>query len=235
MPRSMQDILESVAESTGLSHNDGQLREDARFCFACGDATVDRSTEMRFSCRVCGYEGARALTFRANARFEIKDGRLYHYSVGAALFCKFHEETEERIILARRATHPVGVFTIPSGHWDIDDVEPLDAARREIEEETGITRVASWNAISSKDELLTEECRRGSDHHFWQFFRATCAPEDAELHLPVDRNRKVIGEADLIGWLPVSQVKRGDFRLTKPAAHFLGKLLGVEITNALPR
>ena len=115
MPRLMSDILEELARTVGRSHDESKLVEDARFCPDCGKSALDRTKEMGFTCSACDYSGVRALTFRKNARFEIKDGRLYHFSVGAAVLCRFMEEAEDRVLLLRRATHPVGAFTIPSG------------------------------------------------------------------------------------------------------------------------
>jgi 8-oxo-dGTP pyrophosphatase MutT (NUDIX family) len=115
----------------------------------------------------------------------------------------------------------------------LDDVNPLDGAKREVEEEAGLGSTSSWDLVSEPSELLEEGCRRASDHHYWHFYRCVCAPELAELRLSVDQKRKVIGESDMIGWIPLSEVRSGHFLLTKPAAHFLGKFLHTQIPNAL--
>jgi hypothetical protein len=87
----------------------------------------------------------------------------------------------------------------------------------------------------SRDFRFCPWCRRGCDHHYWHFYRCSCLPQEADLALPVDRRRTVIGESDMIGWIPVSQVIAGRFQLTKPAGRFLGKILGAEIPNVLER
>ena len=192
---------------------------------------------MRFICKdkSCGYIGVRALTFRKNARFQIKEGRLYHFSVGAVVFCQFREEAERRILLLRRATHPVGVFTIPSDHWDLPDRRPLYGAKREVKEETGLTSLSSWHLESGRNQLLKEGCRRACDHHYWHFYSCVCSPQFAALRLRVDRKRKVIGESDMIAWVPISQVLRGRFRLTKPAGYFIGRMCHKRIKNTLKK
>jgi hypothetical protein len=45
----------------------------------------------------------------------------------------------------------------------------------------------------------------------------------------------VIGESDMIGWVPVSQVIAGTFPPSKPAGHFLGKILHATLPNVLRR
>jgi len=235
--KEFREVLEEVARTwVGYSHEDERASRDFRFCPSCG-GELDRNQEMGFTCpsEACGYRGARSLTFRKDARFEIRDGRLYHYSVGAAVFCRFHEEQQDRVLLLRRATYPVGAFTVPSGHWDVPDLRPLEAAKRELHEETGLESVSAWELVSEANELLEEGCRRGCDFHYWHFYRCSCLPQEADLTLPVDRRRTVIGESDMIGWIPVSQVIAGRFQLTKPAGHFLGKILDAEIPNVLER
>jgi len=229
--------LERMAERwVGHSHREGRLSRDFRFCPRCGgELPSDREMAFRCPSPECGYRGTRALVFARNARFEIRAGTLYHYSVGAALFCRFVEEQEDRVLLLRRATHPVGVFTVPSGHWDVSDENPLDAARREVREETGLEPPPPWQLVSEPNELLEDACRRGSDYHYWHFYQARCRPEATDLTLPTDHRRRVIGESDMIGWLPISEVVSGTFPLSKPAGHFLGKILGVDLPNVLPR
>jgi len=199
--------LEKMAEAwVGHSDREGRLSRDFRFCPRCG-AELPSDREMGFRCPSpqCGYRGARALVFSKNARFEIREGTLYHYSVGAALFCRFVEEEEDRVLLVRRATHPVGVFTIPSGHWDVTDENPLDAARREVGEETGLEPPPPWRLVSEPNELLEDACRRGSDYHYWHFYEARCHPEAADLKLATDHRRRVIGEWLLPGQDPRSR------------------------------
>jgi 8-oxo-dGTP pyrophosphatase MutT (NUDIX family) len=191
MARPMSEILEELTAVVGRSHEDSKLSQDMRFCPSCGKETLDPSREMGFICRNDGYSGVRALTFRKNARFKIEDGLLYHFSVGAAVFCQFREEADERVLLLRRATHPVGAFSIPSGHWDVDDENPLEAVKREVEEEAGVDCASSWELISEPNELVEEGCRRACDHHYWHFYRCLVAPDVAQLRLRVDRRRHV--------------------------------------------
>jgi ADP-ribose pyrophosphatase YjhB (NUDIX family) len=237
----LPEIIRSVVPIVGLSHSDGKLAADRRFCPECGQESLGETSVMGFTCSAagCDYSGPRALSFRKNARFRIdeKAGALYHYSVGAAVFSRFHEEEEDRILLLRRATHPVGAFTIPSGHWDVDDDRPQEAAEREVTEETGLEShmLGDWKLVSEPDELVEEGCRRGCDLHHWHFYQTRCGPDQARLRLPTDVARCVIGESDMIGWIPVSQVRDGMFKLTKPAAHFLARIIDIRVRHALER
>lgn len=194
---------------------------------------------MRFRCpnAGCGYAGRRVLGFQPDLRFNIVDGRLYHYGVGTAVFCQFGEEDEDRVLLLRRATHPVGAFTIPSGHWDTTDQFPFEGAAREVEEEAGLRlpRWRGWRRASGREELVEEGCGRHADLHYWNFYTARCSPEIAPLALVTNVADGVIGESDMIGWVPVSQVSADLLRLTKPAGYFLSRVLGVELRNVLER
>ena len=76
--------------------------------------------------------------------------------------------------------------------------------------------------------MLPAECRRGSDYHYWHCYQCRTAPESAMVMLREASAGKDVGESDLMGWVPISQVKAGQFRLYQPVAHFLGKLWGEE-------
>ena len=71
------------------------------------------------------------------------------------------------ILIIERKKFPAG-FALPAGHLDGDSF--LDAARRELKEETGIEAEKLEHLFS---EELPNPCRRqGGTHHQWQVFRA---------------------------------------------------------------
>jgi len=89
----------------------------AKFCPECGKATVKIDDDGR-------------------ERDACPDGHFVQYArtkigVGALVF------RDERVLLVERAIHPVGIWTLPSGH--IEQGEPVDVAIvREVQEETGL-------------------------------------------------------------------------------------------------
>jgi ADP-ribose pyrophosphatase YjhB (NUDIX family) len=196
---------------------------------------VQQILSRTFVCE-CGYKGDRAVTFSEETRFRIENGQLFHYSVGVAVFCRFDGDEEDRLVLLRRATHPVGAFTIPSGHWDVGEA-PRASAEKEVKEETGLKPESLAWPEKPENGILEEGCRSGSDLHIWHFYHCLAKKEDADLKLPADKSGSThrTGEADMIGWIPVSQVKAGLFWLTRPAGHFLGKALDSRLLHVLPR
>jgi ADP-ribose pyrophosphatase YjhB (NUDIX family) len=89
----------------------------AKFCPNCGKSTVKINDG--------GHE-----------RDACPDGHFVQYArtkigAGALIF------RDERVLLVERAIHPVGIWTLPSGH--IEQGEPVDKAIvREVHEETGL-------------------------------------------------------------------------------------------------
>lgn len=234
--------IEHIEPLVGSSHEDQRFqsllrtiseRGQQRIRFCPNGHEVDSGKPKRFECGECGYEGPRAVTFNEKTRFRIENGALLHYSVGAVVLCRFDREEEDRVVLLRRVPHPEGAFTIPSGHWDAGE-DVLKAAEREVEEETGLTLLVDWELVF-KEEKMEEECRSGSNLHLWNFYRCYAKPEAADLRLRGDEHGTRTGEADMIGWIPVSQVAAGLFWLTRPAGHFLGKILETRIRHVLPR
>lgn len=229
----MSQILARVRDTVGASHTERKVTERTRFCPVDG---LRISSDNPIQCPHCGYRGDRALTFDPSLCFEIEDWRLRHWSVGAVILCRFRHEPEDRVLLLRRTTYPVGLWTVPSGHLDVGDSSPLLAAQREVAEETCLPVThGTWVPVA-EEELLEEGCRRGSDQHVWHFYRWQCDPRDAEPRLPVgDAGEGGIGEADALAWVRVSEILAQRFPLTPPAAHFLGRLLGATLEPSLDK
>jgi len=231
MPLEMSQILESIRKIVGASHAERKVTERVRFCPVDG---LSIPVENPIHCPHCGYGGDRALTFDPSLRFEIRDGRLRHWSVGAAVLCRFRHESEDRVLLMRRATYPVGLWTVASGHMDVSDSSPLLAVQREVAEETRLpVSHGSWVPVA-EEELLEEGCRRGSDEHVWHFYRWECDPRHAEPTLPAgDAREGDIGEADALAWVRISEILARTLALTPPAAHFLWRMFGATLDHPL--
>ena len=73
---------------------------------------------------------------------------------------------------------------------------------------------------------IHSRCRRSAADLPWQGLAVRLIP---------DRIHRTVGESDLVGWVPVPELLAGRFLLTRPAAHFLGRLLGVVLSHALPQ
>jgi 8-oxo-dGTP pyrophosphatase MutT (NUDIX family) len=234
------ELLVKVAKIVGCQNPDGGLQKDHGFCIRKGHDIKITGGQQHFPCPECGTDTVeRALVFRKKARFriEVAERRVYHYSAGGAVFCQFDGEAFRRVLLLRGTTHPVGAYSTPAGHWDIGEDAP-EAAKREMWEETGIKLecLELEAEVTKQPTLLEEECRRGSDHHYWRFFIFSCRPEDSEARLrPHEEESRNIGEADMLGWIPVPQILEGRFNLIKPVGTFLSMYLGQDIPNILPR
>jgi ADP-ribose pyrophosphatase YjhB (NUDIX family) len=89
--------------------------DDWRFCPICGEAI--EKAEDRAECRACGFVG-------------------YANAVPAAEAVCF--DAQGRILLGRRAVDPgAGLWDLPGGFLH-EDEHPVDALRREVQEETAL-------------------------------------------------------------------------------------------------
>lgn len=65
--------------------------------------------------------------------------------------------------------------SIPAGHVETGE-RPIDAARRELAEETGLLVESSDLRLLGVLDLENDECRHGVTHHRWHVFRAAFPP-----------------------------------------------------------
>lgn len=237
--------LEKVRQIVGTSHEAAEFKtlvdslrsaEHPRLRFCPDGHAIFPGLTRDFVCSECEYRGSRAVTFSEDTRFRIENDRLFHYSVGVAVFCKFDGDDEDRLVLLRRAIHPVGAFTIPSGHWDVGE-DPRVSAEKEVREETGLDPKSLEWPSGPENETLEEGCRSGSDWHIWHFYRCRAKKESADLKLRTDESGVThrTGENDMIGWIPVSQAQAGLFWMTRPAGYFLARAWGINLRHVLPR
>ena len=117
-------------------------------------------------------------------------------------------DADDRVALVRQWRVPAGqaLLEIPAGGLDIVEgikEDPLDAARRELEEETGL-RAGSWQQLASfwSAPGFTEEVMH-------LFLATDLRPAHEEGRLGPDEDERLILE-----WLPwreaVAAVERGD-------------------------
>lgn len=157
----------------------------------------------------------RYLTFRVDT-VELADGRRSTRDIaghpGAVAIVAIDDQ--DRVALVRQWRHAAGeaMLEIPAGGLDVHDGGPKEdpdlAARRELEEETGL-RAASWRKLSG---FYTAP---GFTDEFMHLYLATdLAPAHPDGRLGPDDDEQLILE-----WLPwqeaVAAVERGEIRDSK--------------------
>ncbi len=211
--QSRLQILNTIRPLVGDTLEAGLVRDTVAFCIADG-ARLAHHSDARRAYEHAGHVHDRAFVFDPKVPWEFRaDGELRHFSVGAILWRTF--ASEPRYCLLRRTTYPIGYYTIPAGHVDVGE-EPLTSVLRETYEETGLAVIRS--ELLYANEEIADACRRGANYHAWHLYLCECL---GEPHLS--------DEGDVIGWYTRTEILE-DLRLTRPAAHFLGRYFG-----AVPR
>lgn len=116
-----------------------------------------------------------------------KNGQPMHFSVGALI------ERDGKYLLVDRAVPPLG-FAGLAGHVD-EGEEPLGAAKREVEEESGL-KVKKCQLLF-EEELDWNWCARGINTHYWYLYACQTSGE-------IKRNKR---ETKSIGWYLPAQIK----------------------------
>lgn len=100
-------------------------------------------------------------------------------------------DDEDRILLVEQYRHPVQsrLLEIPAGTLDVDGEGPLEAAARELAEETDLT-ATEWQP------LLSQLATPGYSTEAWQTYRASGL---SPLH-ESERTTRVAEEADMKQW-----------------------------------
>lgn len=211
--QSRLQILNTIRPLVGDTLEAGLVRDTVAFCIADG-ARLAHHPDARRAYEHAGHVHDRAFVFDPKVPWEFRtDGELRHFSVGAILWRTI--ASERRYCLLRRTTYPIGYYTIPAGHVDVGE-EPLTSVLRETYEETGLAVIRS--ELLYANEEIADACRRGANYHAWHLYLCECL---GEPHLS--------DEGDVIGWYTRTEILE-DLRLTRPAAHFLGRYFG-----AVPR
>ncbi|MFA6355349.1 MAG: NUDIX hydrolase [Candidatus Paceibacterota bacterium] len=115
------------------------------------------------------------------------DNKEMHYSVGIILICN------GKYLLMDRINPPPG-FASPAGHID-EGEEPMEAAIRELKEETGIEK--GNLEFVCEEEILWNYCK-SIKGHYWYLYRALVDKED----MVIDKD-----EAKSMKWYTVEEIK----------------------------
>lgn len=168
------------------SHN---LQDALIFCFEDGDLLLDANFRQR-EYKHKDHTSDRAYIFSPTTKWEfMNSGELRHYTVGAILWKQ--DNIERQYCLFRRRTHPIGQYTIPAGHLEMNE-HPEMAVLREIYEETQLSVLSTrylW------EEELEDECRRGANYHYWYLYLCQSIGEP-----------RISDEADVIGWYTCDEI-----------------------------
>lgn len=138
-----------------------------QFCLYCRSEAVAwhrNSNGVRYVvCSTCGRTETRCIVLDPDINWWTDiDDEYWHATAGV-----FVQRDDGRYLFFNRTAHPFGL-TIPAGHIGAREA-PLQAAMRELEEETGVT--VRTLRLMGEISIPGDECRRGSDHHHWHVFR----------------------------------------------------------------
>lgn len=182
------------------------LDRDGQYCMDCFSPQVQRIFRDKltfYQCASCGKILERSLVIDEKVTWWIDTDALYwHESVGVLVVA------ENKLLVMFRQIFPFS-FTIPAGHLDKGEI-PIAAAKRELEEETGIV-VSELAVVKENFDMVGDSCRRGSDHHRWNLYR---------IKLDMIPNVVLGDEASEIKWLTFQELKN-ESRLTFPLRFFV--------------
>lgn len=143
------------------------LDQEGQYCIKCFSGSIKRVYKGQltyYQCMACGEIRERSLVIDGHIVWYVDEHRTYwHESVGVLLV-----NEQNKILCLLRKIYPFS-YSIPAGHLDIGEKYDV-AARRELEEETGISLVEKFKLIKEFD-LSGDSCRRGSDDHRWHLYR----------------------------------------------------------------
>jgi len=211
-PSDRLSVLAKIRPVIGNNSDEGKVKETSIFCILDGEPLSAEFWQPE------GYKhndhiNPRAFIFYPTTKWEFRgDGELRHFSVGTILWRleKRQYKEEVRYCLFRRRAHPIGYYTIPAGHLEMGE-DPKVAAQREAHEETEL-EIVSIELLYEGE--IREECRRGSDYHFWHAYLCECKGEP-----------RMSDEADVIGWFTRDEIVN-ELKLTKPTAMLFAKHFG---------
>ena len=140
-----------------------------QYCLSCWHETVERvinEGKTLYHCQNCDATKERSLVIDPAIKSWVDDNRLYwHESAGV-----FVRNPKNQILLFKRTIFPFSM-TVPSGHVDQGE-EPLEAARRELGEETSLATKGLKLREFAQQPIHGDSCRRGCDDHIWHAFVA---------------------------------------------------------------
>jgi 8-oxo-dGTP pyrophosphatase MutT (NUDIX family) len=151
------------------------LDQEGQYCIKCFSGPIKRVLRGNltyYQCAACGETSERGLVIDNRIVWRVdKNGTYWHESVGVVVI-----NEKNKILCLLRQIYPF-LYSIPAGHLDVGE-KPDVAAKRELEEETGISHVKKLELIK-KFDIPGDSCRRGSDDHRWHLYRGriSSAPE----------------------------------------------------------
>ena len=183
--------------------SDGAIHRYWISCFSESVETTKIDGQRFDYCRTCEIAHPRSIIISPTIVWWIDNetGEYWHESVGV-----FMVNAENQILLFERTNYPFS-FAIPAGHLDVDET-PLAAAKREVEEEVGVS-LSSIVLIAEED--VVESCRGGSDHHRWHLYAARYISDEVPA---------VIEEGRSAAWVPVEEALAKE-NLNVPTRYFL--------------
>lgn len=105
-------------------------------------------------------------------------------------------DDDDRVLLINQYRQPIGTrdWEIPAGLLDVAGEEPLDAARRELAEETDFA-AAEW------ERLLSVHTTPGATNEVIHFFIARGITSIAEAHVREEEESEIV-----VRWAPLDEV-----------------------------
>lgn len=183
------------------------LDKEGQYCIRCFSRPVERVIKNNltyYKCIACGKISERSLVIDNRIMWWVDKERTYwHESVGVFVW-----NNEETALFFERTIYPFAL-TIPAGHLDKSEY-PEKAAKRELQEETGI--VVDTIKLFSEEDIIGDECRRGSDHHRWHLYTARVGEMD-EIKINEEGMKPI--------WATLEEVKRKE--LIYPVKYFIEK------------
>jgi 8-oxo-dGTP pyrophosphatase MutT (NUDIX family) len=214
MKKKRKEILSNIRDLIGNSAYENKLslfitnnnlNQAAIFCIDDGEL-LPQAEKKQIAFKHKKHINDRAFIFSLDSNWEFNsDGELKHFTAGAIVWKQCADE--KKYCLIKRRLYPIGLWTIPAGHIELQE-EPTDTVIREIIEETKLTPV---KVDFLYKEILPDKCRRGSNFHEWYLFLCQCEG------IPVAND-----EGDEIMWYTPDEIRNLEY-LTPPTKHFFDK------------
>lgn len=179
----------------------GDSSKESLFCIKCHSTDIKpiKSKAITgYKCNACDSFEPRAIIIDPKIEWWIDDRTkdYWHKSVGVFIF-----NSKNEFLIFELNKFPFA-STIPAGHLDKNEL-PEVAVIREAFEETNLSLTSV--KLLAEERISNDQCRRGSDHHFWYIFTAK---------LPEEQNIRVNEEGQEPRWVTAEQAKK--MKLTYP-------------------